>query len=268
MRWRPPLEGDAQTFRRAWLVAEAGVRLTHSMLLPVPPIYGGHWGEPGLLREDWALAAEAPPGVADALLAAAEADLAAAGARLLLASTAPGGPWQGCYERHGYERLTLYLAKALPGGGARPGEARPATGDDIPEIVTRSAENRIILAALDAFWTPHVAADARFDRRHRRLLPHRLRRPRGPATRWTGSGGAASGGRGRASGSGPRRGLRGLPGGMDLEARRPGAGGLPDGAGLDDQASGRRVAAVRVPGPCLREPERPREGRLPTFPSD
>jgi hypothetical protein len=159
------LEADDQPFRQKWLVAEAGteiVAVTHSMLLPVPRIYAGRWGDPGLLLEDCALAAATPPGTADALLDAAEADLRAAGARLLLASSVPGGRWQATYERHGYADLTLYLTKDLRGGAVRPREIRPAAGHDIPNIVERSAENRKALAAIDEFWTPHSDADTRF----------------------------------------------------------------------------------------------------------
>jgi hypothetical protein len=164
--------GADAPFRQTWLVAEAGggvVAVSHSMLLPVPPLYAGTWGEPGLLLEDCALADAAPPGTAEALLDAAEADLAAAGARLLLAASVPGGAWQAACERRGYEALTLYLSRDAR-GGARPGGVRPATADDVPGIVARSAENRVVLAELDPFWATHAEADARFAGWMRRSL--------------------------------------------------------------------------------------------------
>jgi hypothetical protein len=167
------LGADEQPFRQKWLLAEAGTELVgiaHTMLLPVPPIYAGKWGEPGLMLEDCAVGSAAPTGTADALIEAAEADLTTAGARLLLASSVPDGQWQACYERHGYERLTLYLSKDLAGSSERPDEIRAATEGDIPGIVMRSAENRRALAALDEFWTPHAEADTRFGNWMRRSL--------------------------------------------------------------------------------------------------
>ena len=157
-------QGEEQPFRQKWLLAKSGAKLVavgHSMVLPVPPIYAGNRGAPGLLLEDCALGATALPR-ANALLDAAETDLRAAGARLLLASSVPDGPWRAVYARHGYESLTLYLTKTLDGRAAFPSEIRSAIEADIPRIVERSAQNRQALAELDEFWAIHPDADARF----------------------------------------------------------------------------------------------------------
>ena len=64
---------------------------------------------------------------------------------------------------NGYYPLTLYLAKT----GLRPLErldgVRPATADDVADIVSSSAENRQILFSFNDFWKPHAEADERFD---------------------------------------------------------------------------------------------------------
>jgi len=167
------LAPDEQPFRQKWLLAEAGgtlVGIAHSMLLPVPPIYAGQWGDPGLLLEDCVLAPSSPPGTDAALLAAAETDLRAAGAELLLASSVPGGAWQSCFDAHGYEPLTLYLSKRLAGEADRADLVRSAGDEDIEDIVGLSASNRRILSGLDPFWTPHPQADSRFGNWMRRSL--------------------------------------------------------------------------------------------------
>lgn len=159
------LEADKQPFRQKWLVAEGDdglVGLTHSMMLPVPPIYAGKWGDPGLLLPDCFVAEDAPSGTVEALVEAAEADLRHAGAELLLASFVSGDDWRSCFAGRGYEPLTLYLAKVGFEDTAASGDVGPASEDDLPGIVARSAENRTILAELDEFWTPHAEAYGRF----------------------------------------------------------------------------------------------------------
>lgn len=167
---RAAMQAGNPPFRQQWLVALAGRRLAgvaHSILLPVPPIYAGEFGPPGLIMEDCALAPDAPEGTRDALLRAAEADLTTAGARILLASGIQGGDWDGAYHAHGYAPLTMYFARtgldrpAAPPAAA-PG-ARPATPDDLPGIVAASALNRRILHGLHRqFWKPHPDAGQRF----------------------------------------------------------------------------------------------------------
>src|SRR5262245_23142140 len=69
--------------RDVWLVAEHSSRIVgvmHAMLVPVPPIYDGSEGSPGLLLDDCFTSAGAPSGTADALLTATEAVLRTAGA--------------------------------------------------------------------------------------------------------------------------------------------------------------------------------------------
>ncbi|MEC9342489.1 MAG: hypothetical protein VYD64_01460, partial [Pseudomonadota bacterium] len=142
------LRADKQPFRQKWLVAEHDgtlVGLTHSMLLPVPPIYAGKWGDPGRLLPDCFVAEAAPPGTLAALVEAAQADLRAAGARLLLASFVSGEALRSCLIGRGYEPLTLYLSKSGLEDIAVPGRARPASSEDLSGIVGRSAENRTIL---------------------------------------------------------------------------------------------------------------------------
>ncbi|MCR8724239.1 hypothetical protein [Frigidibacter sp. ROC022] len=155
--------GD-QPVRQAWWIAEDGARLAglaHAMHLPVPPIYAGRFGEPGLLLADGALAAGAPPDTGARLRAAAEAGLREAGASLLLSATLPGGAGQAALARAGYVPLTLYLTKSGLETAA-PAGVRAATEADVPAITTLSAANRATLAALDPFWVPHPEADARF----------------------------------------------------------------------------------------------------------
>ncbi|AJE46843.1 hypothetical protein [Celeribacter indicus] len=156
---RPP-------FRQHWLIAEAGGRavgVAHSILLPVPPIYAGEFGPPGLIMEDSFVAPDAPAGVRHALLEAAEADLTGAGARILLGSSVAGGAWEGHLADQGYEPLTLYFARTGLSRDAEGAGVRPARAADVPGIVAASAVHRRILHALHPrFWAPHEAADSRF----------------------------------------------------------------------------------------------------------
>ena len=152
-------------FRQQWLVAEdkgTMIGITHSILLPVPPIYAGLDGPPGLIMEDCFVSNTAPCGVARALLSAAEDDLRAAGAKILLVSSVPGGDWGAVCQAQGYAPLTLYFSKnGLTHSEAQPG-ARNASARDVAGIVMRSAEHRQILRDLDVFWEPHTEADTRF----------------------------------------------------------------------------------------------------------
>lgn len=154
-------------FRQQWLVAETDngiVGVTHSILLPIPPIYAGELGPPGLIMEDSFIAVEAPPETRAALFNATQADLIAAGARLLLASSVANGNWEGEYVRQGFSPVTLYLAKSGLRAMRDFADVRPATNSDVANIVTTSAKNRQILANLHPiFWKPHPEADTRFE---------------------------------------------------------------------------------------------------------
>lgn len=159
------LTEEQQPFQQFWQVAEIEDQITgviHAMMLPVPPVYAGAFGEPGLILPDTFAAPHAPDGTRQALLAAAEIALRQAGARITLASHVTGKAWQTTFETNGYVPLTLYLSRSEFGGQAMPAGVRQATEEDIPGIVAQSAENRGILFDIDAFWETHPEADTRF----------------------------------------------------------------------------------------------------------
>lgn len=160
------MQSEASPIRQKWIVAEAegkAVGIAHSILLPVPPIYAGEFGPPGLIMEDCFVARDAPPETPGALLEAAEADLIEAGAQILLASSIQSGAWADQYKLGGYDPLTLYLAKSGLGQAEMSANLRRATQQDIAGIVASSATHRSILEDLHAlFWKPHAEADTRF----------------------------------------------------------------------------------------------------------
>ena len=167
------LTAEAQPFRQFWQVATVGERIVgviHSMLLPVPPIYAGAEGMPGLILPDSFAVSDVPAGTVEALVEAAQAMLREAGARILLASFVTGLDWRAAFEAQGYEPLTLYLSRSDLGDRGRPSEVRPASEADVPGIVARSAENRAVLFEIDPFWAVHPEADTRFDAWMRRSL--------------------------------------------------------------------------------------------------
>jgi hypothetical protein len=91
------MENAASLFRQQWLLAEIDGRvigITHSILVPVPPVYAGELGPPGLLMEDCFISEEAPLATTKVLLEAAEAELLKAGAKILLGSSIIGGVWE------------------------------------------------------------------------------------------------------------------------------------------------------------------------------
>ncbi|MDD7969954.1 hypothetical protein [Roseinatronobacter alkalisoli] len=160
------MEAEKAPFRQQWLIAKAGDRLvgvTHSILLPVPPIYAGEFGPPGLIMEDCCIAQGTPAQTRHELLKAAEADLIGAGALILLASSVPGGAWEAEYAGQGYAPLTKYFAKTRLTRQTPFADVRQATEDDVPGIVAASAVHRRILNDLHPlFWKPHDDADTRF----------------------------------------------------------------------------------------------------------
>lgn len=167
------LTEEEQPFRQKWLVAEAGGRLVgiiHTVRLPVPPIYAGKWGDPGLLMPETFVTHDAPVGTLDALIDAAEADLCASGAKILLSSFVCGDQWNEAFRKRRYEPLTLYFFKSGLQLAKQCAEVRTSTVEDIDEIVALSAENRSILHRLNVFWTPHPEADARFGNWMKRSL--------------------------------------------------------------------------------------------------
>lgn len=156
---------DAPAFRQRWLVADRGGALSglaHTLHLPVPPIYAGAFGPPGLIMEDCAVAREAPAGTAEALIAAAEDDLVEAGAVILLASSVPEGPFEAALRARDYEPLTLYFARSGLHRSTPAPDIRRATDADLAGIATQSAVSREVLHALDPFWKPHDEAAPRF----------------------------------------------------------------------------------------------------------
>ncbi|MGP6086399.1 hypothetical protein [Antarctobacter jejuensis] len=167
------LTAEAQPFRQFWQVAEADGAITgvvHSMSLPVPPIYAGTFGEPGLILPDSFTSPDAPAGTTEALVSAAEAILKENGAQVLLSTFVTGPDWQAAFEGRGYAPLTLYLSRSDIGDAGKPSAVRPANEADLPGIVTRSAEHRAILNQIDTFWAPHPEADTRFEAWMRRSL--------------------------------------------------------------------------------------------------
>lgn len=167
------MSAENQPFRQQWLVAEHHgklIGLAHSLRLPVPPVYAGKWGDPGLIMPETVVAEDAPDGTLEALLGAAEADLRASGARALLASVVCGDELISALRTMGYDPLTLYLSKSGLAPAPPHASVRLARESDIEGIVTRSAENRAVLNALDPFWSPHSEADARFGNWMRKSL--------------------------------------------------------------------------------------------------
>ena len=156
-----------------WLVAEHASRIVgvvHAMIVPVPPIYAPS-GAPGLFLDDCFTSADAPSDTAEALLVASEAALRTAGAADLIASCPAAGRLRPLYERHGYEPVTLYMAKHRFRPDAWPLRVRPANVEDVPAIVKLSAAHRRMLAMVNPrFWRIHPEADSRFDAWMRRSL--------------------------------------------------------------------------------------------------
>lgn len=162
-----------------WLVAQSGttiVGVIHSMRVPVPPIYDGAFGSPGLIMEDCFVSTAAPPTTRAGLLQAAETDLFETGARLVIGASAAGGDWEQEYARQGFEPVTLYFAKSGLSQAITFSHVRQAREVDVAEIVVASAINRQILERLNpAFWKIHAEADARFGSwmKHSLTLPDR-----------------------------------------------------------------------------------------------
>ncbi len=169
--------GEApQPSRQTWLVAESAGRpvgLAHVLHVPVPPIYLGADGPPGLVMPEIALAPDAPGTTLQALADAAERALREEGARILLASQVGDPPcapqWSAAFEARGYAPLTVYLSRSGL-ASEPPAGPRPAGAADLPGIVARSAEHREILETLHPFWRRHPEADPRFEAWMRRSL--------------------------------------------------------------------------------------------------
>ena len=159
------LTAEQQPFRQIWQVSEHDGAITgviHSMLLPVPPIYAGRQGDPGLILPDSAVAPGALTGTVDALVTAAERALIDAGAKILLSTYVTGEPWRDVFRDRGYDPLTLYMSRTDLGDAGRLSTVRLATETDVPGIVMRAAENKRILFEIDPFWERHSDADIRF----------------------------------------------------------------------------------------------------------
>ena len=159
------LTAERQPFQQIWQVARDGGLITgviHTLMLPVPPIYAGSSGEPGLILPDSCVAPDAPSGTVEDLLVAAEEALHNAGARIKLASYVTGEDWRTAFNARGYEPLTLYFSRNDLGDQGMPTEVRKATEVDVPGIVACSAENRRVLFEIDPFWEAHHDSDRRF----------------------------------------------------------------------------------------------------------
>lgn len=157
---------ETSSFEEFWLLAQDSGRtvgLSHAMMLPIPPIYAGKSGLPGLILDDCFTVEEAPLEAEAALLLATEAALRRSGAALLLASCLVESPRMLLLEQHGYKPITLYMGKT--GFVAEPTNdtVRLANRDDIPGIVAASARHRAALSHISAcFWNIHPEADERF----------------------------------------------------------------------------------------------------------
>ena len=159
------LTSEQQPFRQIWQVSEHDGAINgviHSMLLPVPPIYAGRQGDPGLILPDSTVAPGASEGMINALVAAGERALMDAGAKILLSTYVTSEPWHDVFRDRGYDPLTLYLSRTDLGDAGRPSAVRLATEADVPGIVARAAENKRILFEIDPFWERHPDADTRF----------------------------------------------------------------------------------------------------------
>ena len=176
------LAGANPSARELWLLAETSgqlVGITHAMIVPAPPIYGVAVS-PGLFLDDCFTTPEAPSGTAEALLAATEGALRDAGARGLIASHPAAGPWRPLYESHGYEPVTLYMAKHGFSVHDLPPDLRRARPEDVQDIVKLSADHRS---------THHIKPHRRHPRssaRRRRLRGAHRRTPAAArGCRWT-----------------------------------------------------------------------------------
>ena len=159
------IDGTDGAPKELWHVAEASgqvVGVSRAMMLPIPPIYAGLLGLPGLILDDFAVADVAEPNTGQALLQATETALIKAGAGFfLVSSVACDTPRRELYTL-GYAPITLYVAKTGLTRTETPTDVRPAALKDVPEIVTSSAKHRAKLAEISAFWIPHSEADSRF----------------------------------------------------------------------------------------------------------
>ena len=160
------LKDDQSEVGHRLILAEANGKaagVVHTMRLPVPPIYAGEFGAPGLILDDGYVAEDAPPGTRSALVAAAEAALYESGARILLGASSSVSNAAATYAARGYEPVTLFMARTAFGKERAHPEVRPAGPEDIVSIVALSRKNRATLRDCDAtFWKPHAEADGRF----------------------------------------------------------------------------------------------------------
>ena len=163
---RKTLESSEPPFAEQWLVAEDAGRIvgvSHALKVPVPPIYAGPFGPPGLLLDDCFTVADAPPETEEMLLLATEAALCRSGAELLLASCLANGRRDAFLQQHSYRPITLYLGKTGLATDDTAANVRPATAEDVPGIVAASAQHRDTLAEISyRFWQTHPEADGRF----------------------------------------------------------------------------------------------------------
>lgn len=147
-------------FRQQWLRSDAG--LTHGIHLPVPPIYAGRFGAPGLIMDDSTLSPDASADAAAQLLVAAEEDLRGHGARILLAASAPGGAFEAAFQAAGYAPLTLYYARSglTPSASSRTSVPPNDTPEAASEAATVPPGTAAPFSAAHPFSTPAPSPDA------------------------------------------------------------------------------------------------------------
>ena len=164
---RKSFEDDNPPIKELWLMAKDGrkpVGLTHAIIVPVPPIYDIET-PPGLMLDECFVSEDAQEDTIGELIRATESALRDVGAENFIASCCTGSPWRPVLEKNGYEAVTLFMSK----NGFQEKEIVPpvavATADDIPGIISRSAEHRNnLFEANPKFWNIHANADEIFEK--------------------------------------------------------------------------------------------------------
>ena len=158
---RVALDEAGGPVRQVCVVVDEGGQMAavgRGLRLPVPPIYAGRFGAPGLILADHVQSDVASGAAGVAAREGVEVALLADGAQVLVQAVVPRREALA----PGYGPLTLYYTRDL-GRSVEQGEAiRPAEAGDLPGIVAGSAVNRRVLHGIDRFWEPHPEADVRF----------------------------------------------------------------------------------------------------------
>lgn len=164
---RKGFEDDNPSVREHWLLAKDGERpvgITRAIIVPVPPIYKVET-PPGLMLDECYVAEGAPVGTIEKLLSATEATLRNMGAENFISSCCDGSPWRPVLEENGYEPVTLFMSKDGFSEKETSSSVGIATADDVPGIVSRSAEHRSNLSEANSkFWNIHPDANSIFEK--------------------------------------------------------------------------------------------------------